>query len=314
MKVVIAGGSGHVGAVLIRHFWALGWEIVVLSRRAFTAKGVHSVYWDGKTVEAWKAELDGANVVINLAGRSVNCRYNTANLNDMMSSRVDSVRAIGQAIAECLRPPRVWLQSSTATIYAHRYDAPNDEFTGLMGGHEPGAPFTWNVSIDIAKAWELELEKADTPFTRKVAMRSAMTMSPDSGSVFFVFASLARKFFGGRLGDGEQYVSWIHEEDFARAVSFIIDHEEISGAVNICSPNPLPQAEFARILRESLKVPFGLPAPPFMVELGTRVMSTESELVLKSRRVIPSVLLQNGFEFDFPKWEKAAASLAAQLH
>ena len=139
-------------------------------------------------------------------------------------------------------------------------------------------------------------------------------MSPDSGSVFFVFASLARKFFGGRLGDGEQYVSWIHEEDFARAVSFIIDHEEISGAVNICSPNPLPQAEFARILRESLKVPFGLPAPPFMVELGTRVMSTESELVLKSRRVIPSVLLQNGFEFDFPKWEKAAASLAAQLH
>ncbi len=313
MKVVIAGGSGHVGAVLIRHFRAIGWEVVVLSRHLFVADGVRSVIWDGKTSGDWAPEIDGADVIINLAGRSVNCRYSVANLNDMMSSRVDSVRVLGEVIGQADHPPMLWLQASTATIYAHRYDAPNDEFTGIIGGHEPGAPYTWNVSIDIAKAWEAELDVAQTPNTRKVAMRSAMTMSPDSGSVFFVFASLARKFLGGRLGDGEQYVSWIHEQDFTRAIQFIIDHEEIAGAVNICSPNPLPQADFSRILRESLKVPFGLPAPAFLVEFGTRMMKTESELVLKSRRVVPSVLLQNGFEFDFPKWEKAAASLAAQL-
>ncbi len=313
MKVVIAGGSGHVGAVLIRHFRALGWEIVVLCRRGFLADGVRTVIWDGQTAGDWTKEIDGADVVINLAGRSVNCRYSVSNLNEMMASRVDSVRVLGEVIAHCEHPPRVWLQASTATIYAHRLDAPNDEFTGIMGGHEHGAPYSWNVSIDIAKAWEAELEKADTPNTRKVAMRSAMTMSADSGSVFFVFASLSRRFLGGRLGDGEQYVSWIHEQDFTRAVQFIIEHEDISGPVNICSPNPLPQAEFARILRESLKVPFGFPAPAFLVELGTRLMKSESELVLKSRRVVPSVLLQNGFEFDFAKWEKAAASLATQL-
>jgi uncharacterized protein (TIGR01777 family) len=267
------------------------------------------VLWDGKTLGSWEEELEGADVVINLTGRSVNCRYNIDNLNEMMASRVDSVRVLGQAITACTHPPKVWLQASTATIYAHRYDAPNDEITGLIGGHEPGAPFTWNVSIDIAKAWEAELAQAVTPNTRKVAMRSAMTMSADPGSVFFVFASLARKFLGGRLGDGKQFVSWIHELDFARAVSFLIEHEDISGAVNICSPNPLPQAEFARIIRESVKVPFGIPAPAIMVELGTRLMKTESELVLKSRRVVPSILLQNGF-----KWEKAAACLAAQLN
>jgi uncharacterized protein (TIGR01777 family) len=272
------------------------------------------VLWDGKTLGSWEEELEGADVVINLTGRSVNCRYNIDNLNEMMASRVDSVRVLGQAITACTHPPKVWLQASTATIYAHRYDAPNDEITGLIGGHEPGAPFTWNVSIDIAKAWEAELAQAVTPNTRKVAMRSAMTMSADPGSVFFVFASLARKFLGGRLGDGKQFVSWIHELDFARAVSFLIEHEDISGAVNICSPNPLPQAEFARIIRESVKVPFGIPAPAIMVELGTRLMKTESELVLKSRRVVPSILLQNGFKFDFPKWEKAAACLAAQLN
>ena len=314
MKVVIAGGSGHVGAVLIRHFRALGGEIVALCRHRFAREGVTAVPWDGETMTGWESEIDGADVIINLAGRSVNCRYNVKNLNEMMSSRVNSVRVIGEAIGLCKNPPRVWLQASTATIYAHRYDAPNDEFTGLIGGHEAGAPFTWSVSIDIAKAWEAELDKANNPNTRKVAMRSAMTMSPDSGSVFFVFASLARKYLGGTLGDGEQFVSWIHEQDFVRSVQFLIEHEEISGPVNLCSPNPLPQHEFARILRESLDVSFGLPASVFMVEVGTRLMRTESELVMKSRRVVPSVLLQNGFEFDFPKWEKAAASLAAQLN
>ncbi|MEI7985234.1 MAG: NAD-dependent epimerase/dehydratase family protein, partial [Armatimonadota bacterium] len=154
MKVVIPGGSGHVGAALIRHFRSLGWDISVLSRKEFVTDGVKSVLWDGKSVGEWCRELEDADVVINLAGRSVNCRYDVGNLNDMMNSRVDSVRVIGEAIAICANPPKVWLQASTATIYAHRFDSPNDEFTGIMCGDEPGAPFTWNASIKIAKAWE----------------------------------------------------------------------------------------------------------------------------------------------------------------
>ncbi len=313
MKVVIPGGSGHVGAVLIRHFRSLGWEIVILSRCTLQSEGAKLVAWDGKTIDDWKTELDGADVVINLAGRSVNCRYSIANLNEMMSSRVDSVRVIGEAIAQCETPPKVWFQASTATIYAHRYDVPNDEFTGIMGGDEPGAPFTWNASIKIAKAWEAEFEKADTPRTRKIAMRSAMTMSPDKGSVFAVFADLAKKGLGGRLGNGQQFVSWIHEKDFSAAISFLIEHDEIVGAVNLCSPNPLPQSEFMKNLRKAVGTPFGFPAPVPLVELGTRFMKTESELVLKSRRVIPSVLLKHGFEFQYPNWKEAAEELAGNL-
>ena len=182
-----------------------------------------------------------------------------------------------------------------------------------MGGDEPGAPFTWNASIKIAKAWEAEFDAPVTPKTRKVAMRSAMTMSPDKGSVFAVFADLARKGLGGRLGNGKQFVSWIHEQDFAAAISFLIEHDEISGPVNLCSPNPLPQAEFMKILRKAVGAPFGFPAPSPLVELGTRFMKTESELVLKSRRVIPSILLKHGFEFQFPTWNEAVADLVKLL-
>lgn len=310
MKIVIPGGSGHVGAVLIRHFLSQGHEVTVLTRGQFSHQGVTNLSWDGETLGPWTSAIEGADVVINLAGRSVNCRYNQANLDSMMQSRVRSVQVIGHAIQQCQIPPRVWLQSSTATIYCHRYDAANDEATGILGGDEPGAPRTWNESIKIAKAWEAETLKIETPKTRKVLMRSAMTMSPDAGSVFDVFCSLARRGLGGRLGDGKQYVSWIHGEDFARAVSFLIEHEEIEGSVNICSPNPLPQAEFAEDLREALDVGIGLPATNWMIELGTWAMRTESELVLKSRRVVPTRLLEAGFTFNFPIWKDAAKNLA----
>jgi len=204
--------------------------------------------------------VEGAGAVINLAGRSVNCRYHAANLKEMMDSRVDSTRAIGRAIAAAKNPPKVWLQSSTATIYAHRTDAPNDEAAGILGGDELGAPFTWNASIAIAKAWEAALDETPTPFTRKVALRSAITLSSDRGSVFDVLAGLARRRLGGRLGTGQQYVSWIHEQDFARAIQFLIDREDLSGPINLCAPNPVRQVEFARELRVALGVPFGLPA------------------------------------------------------
>jgi uncharacterized protein (TIGR01777 family) len=312
MKVVIPGGKGHVGSVLVRHFVAGGHEVVLLSRQASNTEGARVVAWDGKTLETWAEEFDGSDVVINLAGRSVNCRYNDANLKEMMDSRVDSTRVVGQAISQATNPPKVWLQSSTATIYSHRFDAPNDERTGIIGGEEPGAPRTWLASNKIAAAWESELEKAETPKTRKIAMRSAMTMSIDRGSVFDVLCGLARKGLGGSLGGGRQYVSWVHEIDFARAVTFLIDREDMSGPINICSPNPLPQKEFMRELREAVRAPFGLPATTWMVEIGTWLMRTESELVLKSRRVVPTLLLEAGFQFKHPFWAEAAKELGAR--
>lgn len=309
MKVVIPGGSGHVGSALRRHFAAQGDEVVLLSRK----EGPGAVHWDGRTLGDWATHIDGADVVINLAGRTVNCRYHAKNLRQMMDSRVESTRVIGQAIRAASNPPKVWLQSSTATIYAHRLDAPNDEATGILGGDEPGAPPKWVASIEIAKAWERTLDEAHTPHTRKVALRSAMTMSPDPGSVFDVLAWLARRGLGGRWGNGRQYVSWIHEHDFCTAVQFLIERDDFEGAVNLCSPNPLPQAEFARLLREAVGAKFGLSATAWMIELGTWALRTESELVMKSRRVVPGRLLEAGFLFRFPEWGSAAKELVGRL-
>ncbi|MEQ1822255.1 MAG: DUF1731 domain-containing protein [Fimbriimonadaceae bacterium] len=306
MKVVIPGGSGHVGAVLRRHFVGQGDSVVVLGR----TPGPDVVAWDGRSLGSWTKEIDGADLVINLAGRTVNCRYNEANLKQMMDSRVDSTRVIGEAINMADHPPRIWLQASTATIYKHSFDRANDELTGILGGDEPGASYKWNASIAIAKAWESELDEADTPQTRKVALRSAMTMSRDRGSIFDVLAGLARKGLGGRLGSGKQFVSWIHEHDFAHAVQFLVDND-LSGPVNLSSPNPLPQKEFMSVLRHAVGAKFGLSAAAWMVEIGTWAMRTESELVLKSRRVIPTRLLQAGFEFKFPDWEEACQDLVA---
>jgi uncharacterized protein (TIGR01777 family) len=308
MRLVIPGGSGQVGTVLARAFQRDGHAVVVLSRSPRAAPwGV--VGWDGRTLGAWAAELDGADVVINLAGRSVNCRYGAANRRAIMDSRVDSVRVIGEAIARAVRPPRVWLQASTATIYAHRYDAPNDEATGIVGGAEPGAPDTWRFSIDVATSWERALSEAATPATRKVALRSAMIMSPDRGGIFDTLLRLVRWGLGGRAGDGRQYVSWIHEDDFVGALRWLIAHDEIAGAVNVAAPNPLPYGEFMRALRQAWGIRIGLPATRWMLEVGAFVLRTETELVLKSRRVVPGRLLERGFEFRFPAWPEAARDL-----
>ena len=308
MKVVIPGGSGQVGAILARHFLAAGHEVVVLSRSPAPAPW-RVVPWDGETVGPWAAELDGADVVVNLAGRSVNCRYTAANRRAILDSRANSTRAVGQAIARAGRPPRVWLQASTATIYAHTFDHPNDEATGTVGGPEPDAPDTWRFSIDVATAWERALDEAITPHTRKVALRSAMTMSPDRGGVFDALLGLVRRGLGGRAGGGRQFVSWVHDRDFCRAVDWLVDHDAVSGPVNVCSPNPLPNAEFMCELRQAWGARFGLPAARWMVELGAWAMRTESELVLKSRRVVPGRLLAGGFTFEYPTWPAAARDL-----
>ncbi len=317
MKIVIPGGSGQVGTVLARTWHAAGHEVVELGRRPRQAAW-RTVAWDAGAgfvgdgrVGAWARELDGADVVVNLAGRSVDCRYTAANRRLILDSRVQSARAVGAAIVAAKRPPRVWLQASTATIYAHRYDAANDEVDGVLGGAEPGAPDTWRFSIEVAKAWEAAAQAVLLPHTRLVLLRSAMTMTPDHGGIFDVLLRLVRFRLGGTPGDGRQFVSWIHGHDFARALDWLIVRDDIAGAVNLAAPEPLPFAAFQRALRQAWGARIGLPATRWMLEVGALLLRTETELVLKSRRVVPGRLLDAGFRFEWPQWPAAARDLCA---
>jgi uncharacterized protein (TIGR01777 family) len=226
----------------------------------------------------------------------------------MMASRVDSTRVVGEAIAAAANPPRVWLQAGTATVYAHRYDAANDEATGIIGD-PPGVPSLWKRSVDIGLAWEATLAAAPTPHTRKVSLRTSLVMGVATDSVFGVLAKLARRGVG-RQGDGRQYVSWIHEDDFVAAVRFLITRDDLAGAVNMCSPNPLPNRDLMAALHDAVGMPLSLPVPAWALEIGAFFMRTETELILKSRRVVPARLLAAGFTFGYPRWPEAAADLA----
>lgn len=308
LRIVIPGGSGQVGRVLARRFQQLGSHVVVLTRGPHTAQW-ETVHWDGQTPGLWTQYLEGADVCINLAGRSVNCRYTPENRVAIYNSRIISTQLLGEVIASLKDPPRVWLNASTATIYRHALDRPMDEKTGELGGNELGAPDAWNFSIRVARDWETSFFKADTPRTRKVAMRSAITFSPVPGNAFAVLSNLVRAGLGGKQGNGRQWVSWIHEDDFVRAVEFLIGREDIEGPVNISSPYPEHNREFMAALREAWNMPNGLPAPAPLLELAAFFMRTETELVLKSRRVIPTRLLDAGFTFEVPHWPRAAEDL-----
>lgn len=310
MKIVIPGGTGHVGAGIADYWRGAGHQVVIITRKP---TGPNQVAWDGKTLGPWASEIDGAGVVLNLAGRTVNCRYNATNLAEMKNSRTDSTKVVGQAIQQAKNPPKVWLQMSTATIYAHRFDAPNDEATGIIGGQEPNAPPKWVASIDIAKAWEKAASEVHLPSTRLVLLRSAMVMSPEPGSIFETLTRLARRGLGGTSGNGKQFLSWIHQDDFNRSLDFLIERDDLSGPVNLASPHPLPNREFNQLLREVLNVKIGLPAMKWMLEIGALMMGTETELILKSRRVVPGRLLDAGFQFRFPEWKGAATNLASRL-
>ncbi len=311
-RIVIPGGSGQVGTILARHFVARGDDVTVLSRYPHAAPW-NVVRWDAATPGDWVQYVDGADVVINLAGRSVNCRYSARNRAEIYNSRIAATRLLNRVLADLPEPPGVWLNASTATIYRHALDRDMDETTGEFGGGEPGAPEMWNFSIKVARDWESAFFETQTPRTRKVALRSAMTMSPDPGGVFDVLSRLVRLTLGGKAGSGRQYVSWIHEADFVRGVELLIANDSWTGAVNLASPQPLPNREFMRELREAWGVPNGIPAAKWMVELGAIFMRTESELVLKSRRVVPGRLLDAGFEFQFPGWDAAARDLVQRM-
>ena len=306
MKIVIPGGTGQVGTALGRALRSDGHEVVVLTRRA---AGAGQASWDGEQLGPWAREVDGSDVVINLAGRSVSCRYTKGNLTEMMRSRVRSARVVGQAIAAASRPPRAWLQMSTATIYADAREAPNDEATGVIGGSEDGVPGYWAFSVDIAQAWERELDEAKVPATRKVALRAAMVMTPDRGGVFDVLSRMTRLGLGGPVAGGGQYVSWIHEDDFTAAVRFIIDQDVLAGPVNLASPRPVRQRDLMRELRAAWGAPVGRPATRWMAELGALVIGSDTELLLKSRRVVPGLLTAAGFEFRHATWPEAARDL-----
>jgi uncharacterized protein (TIGR01777 family) len=317
MKVIIPGGTGQVGGLLRRALARRGDEVTVLSRRPERLEdGVRHVVWDGRTLGDWVAEIDGADAVVNLAGRTVSCRYTDTNLRQMMDSRVDSTRVVGQAIARAARPPAVWLQMSTATIYADARargdDRPHEEANGILGGDEPDVPLYWEYSVRIARRWEAAQAEEDVPGTRRVALRTAMVMTPDRGGVFDYLSWMARLGLGGPVAGGDQYVSWIHGEDFVRAVEFLLEHPELDGPVIVAAPDPVPQRDLMRSLRRAWGGRPGLPATRLMAELGALALRTDTELLLKSRRVVPGRLLDAGFTFVHPRWDEAATDLVGQ--
>jgi len=311
LRMVLAGGSGHVGRLLRGYFSSQGHLVRVLSRRRDVVDS-NVVWWDGLNLGEWVKTLDGADVLINLSGRSVDCRYTAVHRWEIMESRVRSTQVLGDAIARLEKAPRVWLNASTATIYRHEFVRDMNEISGTLGGAESNGSRSWNFSIEVAKRWEEAFWACETPETRKVALRSAIVMSPGRGGAFDVLLRLVRFGLGGSIGDGRQYVSWVHDADFVRAVDHLIAREQLAGAVNIASPGPIPNSEFMRTLRNAWGTRFGLSAPLPLLELRTLLLRTESELVLKSRRVAPRRLLEDGFRFQFTNWTAAADDFVAR--
>lgn len=310
-KIILAGGSGFLGGELAKHFTALGWQVVILARSPKSrTDGVREVAWDTKTLGDWGRELEGATAVVNLTGRSVDCRYTAKNRREIMDSRVNSTRVVGEAIAQCKTPPRVWLNSSTATLYQHTFGKPHDESSREMDSATDAKDA---FSVEVAQAWERTLEEAKTPNTRKVALRTSMVLGLGRNSVFPVLRRLTKFGLGGRQGSGKQFVSWIHVEDFCRAIEWVIAHEELAGPINQCAPNPLPNTEMMKIFRDVCGMPIGLPATEWMLEIGAFFLRTETELIFKSRRVIPGRLLASGFKFHFPTFREALVNLENQL-
>jgi len=304
-RLILAGGSGFLGQALAKRLGEGGSEVVVLTRTPRQqADRITEMAWDGKTLGEWAKRVDGADAVINLTGRSVDCRYTTANRQVILASRVDSTRVLGEAIALCARPPRVWLNASSATIYKHTFTSPMDE-----SGETGAAPEAKDeFSVEVIRQWEQALGAAPTPATRKIALRITMVFGTEGG-VFPVLRRLARFGLGGRMGSGRQFVSWIHIADFLRAVEWLLAQANFSGPVNLAAPAPLPNAEMMHHLREAVGVPFGLPATEWMLELGAACLRTETELILKSRRVVPGRLVADKFQFQFPEMRSAVRNL-----
>ncbi len=290
-KVILAGGTGTMGRILQAHFADQGHDVVVLSRnpRAQHPKA-RMVPWDGRTTGTWCHELDGAAVLINLAGRSVDCRYTPANKAAILNSRVDATRVLGEAIARCAVPPPLWINLSSATVYRHAEDRPMDEATGELGS---------DFSPQVVLAWEKEFFDHGRADVRQVAVRCAMVFS-NHGGAFPRFAQLVRIGLGGHHGSGRQYVSWVHEKDVARFFQWLIDTPMVSGIIDLAAPNPLPERALMLELRKRIKPVIAFNIPEWMLGVGAFFLRTETELVLKSRRVVPTRALRMGYTFEHP--------------
>lgn len=298
-KLVIAAGTGFLGGVLITHFKNKTDEIIILTRKPLPNQGnIKYVQWDAKTLGNWQTELNGADVLVNLTGKSVNCRYTIVNKNEILNSRLDSTGVLGKAITHCTHPPKHWLNASTATIYRHSEELQMDENNGEIGS---------DFSMNVAKMWEHIFFSANTPSTYKTALRTSIVLG-NGGGAFPMVKRLAKVGLGGKQGNGRQFISWIHELDFARAVDFIIT-EKLTGPVNVTAPNPIKNTDFMATLRKTIHMPFGLPQQEWLLKIGAKVIGTETELVLKSRNVIPVRLLKSGFEFKYNNAEDAIRNL-----
>lgn len=299
-KLIVAGGTGFLGQAILKRFAAETTQIIVLSRGSQRKEGnVSYLQWDGKTLGSWTKELEGADVLINLTGKSVDCRYNEKNKAEIISSRVNATRVLGEAMKAIAHPPTLWMNAASATIYRASMDKAMDEYHG-----ETGSGF----SVEVCKLWEQSFNDAEIPGTRKIALRISMVLGREGG-VMPVMTKLVKRGLGGKMGSGEQFISWIHEEDFLNAIEWMIRNKNASGPYNLAAPDPVTNKQFMTLMRKFLSMPFGLPSPGWLLEIGAFFLRTETELVLKSRKVIPRRLMDEGFKFNFAKTEKALKDL-----
>lgn len=302
-KIILAGGSGFLGSILAKHFHQKLFDVVILSRHPkLYSPYCRFIEWNGKDQGVWNKEFENADAVINLTGRSVDCRYNEKNKKEILDSRVDSTLAVGKAIQQCKNPPRVWINASSATIYSHSTDRDRDEDSTEIGN---------DFSMNVCKTWEKNFWEIKTPGTRKITTRTSLGLGSYQNSVLPTLKRLVRFGLGGKIGSGNQSFSWIHEEDYVRAIEFLVERNDLSGTFNVTASQHLTIKKFMELLRKEMKMPFGIGATEWMLKIGAAVIGTESELILKSRRVVPKRLLEAGFQFHFPD---AASALHDLIH
>ena len=299
-KIILAGGNGYLGSVLAKHFCNLSDQVIVLSRRiAADRDGIKTLYWDAKHTGTWAAELEGADLLVNLCGKNVNCRYTALNRKEIINSRVVPTRLLNEVIDKLENPPKLWINITSATIYRHAEDRAQDEETGETG---------YGFSIDVCKVWEDTFFENSNAKTRKIALRMGIVLGRKDGA-FPRLLNLVKLGIGGKQGDGEQYVSWIHEQDAARSVEWLMDHSEIAGIINCTSNEAIKNSVLMTTIRKTYGMPFGFPAPAWLLEIGAKIIGTETELILKSRWVKPGRLLESGFKFQYEKIEEAVHDL-----
>ncbi len=301
-KIIIAGGTGFIGQALASYFSSNN-QVIILTRNvaennnankhltSSIAKcdNIKMVLWDGKNTGNWCKEIDGCDLVINLSGKSVNCRYTAANKQAIFDSRIYPTKAIGEAIRLCKNSPKLWLNAASATIYRSATDKPQDEFVGEIKN---------DFSVQVCKLWETTFFEQNTPQTRKIALRTAITLG--NGGVMVPYFNLLKFGLGGKQGNGRQMYSWVHIDDVCLIVDFLFSQTEINGVINVSSPNPVTNNTFMKVLRQQTNTTIGLPAFKWMLTIGAAIIGTETELILKSRWVLPTKLLSYGYQFKYP--------------